>query len=88
MLATLLRDGAGLPRDVTRARMLYERAAARNYPPSMYNLAAMIESGAGSDRDRAATLYRALACMTDERQIQPMATQRLRAMGEAPAACG
>lgn len=88
MLATLLRDGIGVPRDATRARALYERAAGRNHPPSMYNLAAMIETGTSSDRTRATALYRALACMPDERQIQPMAVQRLRAMGEAPAACG
>ncbi len=87
MLATLHRDGIGVTRDLARARALYERAANADYPPSMFNLAAMIDSGSEADRARAAALYRSLSCMRDERQIQPMASARLRAMRVAPAAC-
>lgn len=87
MLATLYRDGIGVTRDSARARSLYERAATQNYPPSMFNLAAMIDAGPVSDQARAAELYRALSCMRDERQIQPMAAARLRAMRQLPAAC-
>lgn len=88
MLATLARDGIGVPRDIARARSLYERAAALNHPPSMYNLAVLIDQGPPADRERATSLYRALACMPDEQQIQPMAARRLREMGVAPAVCG
>ena len=42
----------------------------------------MIRGGSAEDRARAVTLYRELACMRDERQIQPMATARLRALRE------
>ncbi len=87
MLATLYRDGIGVPRDSAAARALYERAATLQYPPSMFNLADLIEHGTDADRARAVTLYRGLACMRDEQQIQPLAAQRLRAMRQAPAAC-
>jgi hypothetical protein len=82
MLATLFRDGLGAPRDPTRARELYERAAAQDYPASMFNLADMLRNGSPEDRARAVVLYRRLACMPDERSIQPLSMQRLRAMGE------
>ncbi len=88
MLATLYRDGIGVTRDAIRARALYERAAAQEHAPAMFNLAAMIDAGSDADRSRAAALYRSLSCMRDERQIQPMAQARLRAMREAPTACG
>ena len=87
MLATLYRDGIGVPRNAATARGLYERAATLQYPPSMFNLADLIEHGTEADRARAVTLYRGLACMRDEQQIQPLAAQRLRAMRQAPAAC-
>lgn len=87
MLATLYRDGIGVPRNAATARTLYERAATLQYPPSMFNLADLIEHGSDADRARAITLYRGLACMRDEQQIQPLAAQRLRAMRQAPAAC-
>lgn len=81
MLATLYRDGVGVPRDTARARRLYERAAERSHAPSMFNLADMLR--AGPDRARAVALYQRLACMPDERQIQPLAVQRLRALHES-----
>jgi len=84
MLATLYRDDIGVSANADQARRLYERAAALNHTPAMFNLADMIR---GADRARAVGLYQRLACMRDERQIQPMATRRLRAMGEA-ASCG
>ncbi len=80
MLGTFYRDGIGVPRDAARARALYERAAARNFPASMMNLADMLRS---VDRARATQLYARLACMRDEHQIAPVAQRRLRAMGEA-----
>lgn len=83
MLATLYRDGVGAPRNEGRARALYEQAARGRYPPSMFNLADMIRGGGGQDRARAVALYQDLACMRDERQIQPMAVQRLRALQES-----
>ena len=67
-----------MPRDPARAQALYERAAAQNFAPAMLNLADILR---GSDRDRAAALYRRLVCMRDERQIAPLAGRRLRAMG-------
>jgi TPR repeat protein len=79
MLATFYRDGVGVARDDAHARRLYERAAARNFAPSMMNLADMLRN---DDRARAAQLYAALACMHDEHQIAPLAARRLRAMGE------
>jgi hypothetical protein len=85
MLATFYRDGIGAPRNEARARELYDRAARQNYPPSMFNLADMLRGGSAQDRARAVQLYRALACMQDERQIQPMAEARLRALQQAPA---
>jgi TPR repeat protein len=88
MLATLYRDGIGVRRDSARARALYERAAAGNHAASMFNLADLIAGGSERDRAQAVALYRSLACMRDERQIQPRAVQRLRALGLAPAACG
>lgn len=84
MLATLYRDGVGVARDAARARQLYERAAERDHAPSMFNLADLLRSG--PDRARAIALYQRLACMPDERQIQPLAVQRLRALRES-AAC-
>lgn len=88
MLATLARDGLGVPRDLARAKALYERAAALQHAPSMYNLAVLIDEGSEAERTRAVALYRALACMPDERQIQPMATRRLREMNTPSATCG
>ncbi len=88
MLATFYRDGIGVRRDNVRARELYERAAVREHPPSMFNLAALIDGGSTEDRTRAVALYRTLACMRDEQQIQPLAAQRLRALRQPPAACG
>lgn len=86
MLATLYRDGIGAPRDARRARTLYEQAAEENYPPAMFNLADMLRGGPAEEHARAVALYRRLACMPDERQIQPMAAARLRALRES-AAC-
>jgi TPR repeat protein len=83
MLATLHRDGIGATRDPARARALYEQAARLNHAPSMFNLADMLRNGPEADRARAVELYRALACMRDERQIQPLAVQRLRALRES-----
>jgi hypothetical protein len=87
MLGTLYRDGIGVTRDPARARTLYEQAAEQSYPASMFNLAAMIDTGPVRDQARAAELYRALSCMRDERQIQPMAAARLQAMRQLPATC-
>ncbi len=83
MLATLYRDGIGAPRNLQRARELYEEAAARSHPPSMFNLADMLRDGSAEDRERAVALYQRLACMPDERQIQPLAGQRLRALRQS-----
>ena len=73
-------------RNEARAKQLYERAAQQNYPASMFNLADMLRSGAEAERTRAIALYSQLACMPDERQIQPMAVARLRALRQS-AAC-
>jgi TPR repeat protein len=81
MLATLYRDGVGAPRDPGRAQALYEQAARGGHAPAMFNLADLLRDG--GDRARAIELYRALACMPDERQIQPMAQARLRALQES-----
>jgi uncharacterized protein len=86
MLATLYRDGTGVPRNEGRAKALYEQAARGHHPPSMFNLADMLRGGTAADRARAVALYSELACMRDERQIQPMASARLRALHES-AAC-
>ncbi|MGE0740525.1 MAG: hypothetical protein AB7O98_04220 [Hyphomonadaceae bacterium] len=86
MLATFYRDGVAVRRDPARARALYEQAAAQNHAASMFNLADLLKDGAAPDRARAVQLYQALACMRDERQIQPRALQRLRALHES-AAC-
>lgn len=85
MLATLYRDGIGVQANPALARTLYDRAARQNHPPSMFNLAEMLDDG--PDRARAIALYRQLACMRDERQIQPMAVRRLAALRET-ATCG
>lgn len=79
MLATLTRDGIGVAANIEEARRLYERAATQNHAAAMFNLADLVRV---SDRERAVTLYRQLACMRDERQIAPLATRRLRALGE------
>lgn len=86
MLATLYRDGIGAPRNEGRAKALYEQAARGRYAPSMFNLADMLRSGSQDERARAVALYSELACMRDERQIQPLAAQRLRALQQS-AAC-
>lgn len=86
MLATLYRDGIGIARNEGRAKALYEQAARQGYPPSMFNLADMLRGGTEAERARAVTLYAQLACMRDERQIQPMAAARLRALRQ-PATC-
>jgi hypothetical protein len=86
MLATLYRDGIGAERNATRARALYEQAARGGHSAAMFNLADMLRTGSEQDRARAIALYRDLACMSDERQIQPMAAARLRALQES-AAC-
>jgi TPR repeat protein len=86
MLATFHRDGVGVTINPTRAKALYDRASQQEHPPSMFNLADMLRSGTEAERERAITLYQALACMRDERQIQPMALQRLRAL-QATASC-
>lgn len=83
MLATLYRDGIGAPRNEGRAKVLYEQAARQNHTPSMFNLADMLRRGTPEERSRAVTLYAQLACMPDERQIQPMALARLRALHES-----
>lgn len=80
MLATLYRDGIGVARDSARAQALYDRAARRNYPPSMFNLADLLRGGDAAEQARAVALYRQLACLPDERQIQPMALARLRGL--------
>lgn len=79
MLATLYRDGTGVERNRARALELYERAADKNYPPSMFNMADLLRE---TNRDAARALYARLACMSDEREISAMASARLRAMGE------
>jgi uncharacterized protein len=86
MLATLNRDGIGVPRNEGRAKALYEQAARQNYPASMFNLADMLRTGTEQEQARAISLYSELACMRDERQIQPMAVARLRALRQS-AAC-
>jgi hypothetical protein len=80
LLATFYRDGTGVGRDLAKARELYGRAAAENYPPSMFNLADLVR---GDDAARAAELYGRLACMRDEHEISTMAQRRLHAMGKA-----
>ena len=82
MLATLYRDGIGIPRDETQAKALYDRAARQHHAASMFNLADMLRGGSPEERTRSIELYRSLACMTDEHQIQPRAVGRLRAMQE------
>ena len=82
MLATLYRDGIGVERNAGRARALYEQAARQHHAPSMFNLADMLRQGGREDRARAVELYKQLACMRDELQIQPLAVQRLRALQE------
>jgi TPR repeat protein len=84
LLGTFYRDGTGVTRDESRARALYERAAAQNFAPSMLNLADMLR---GEDNERAVGLYSQLACMRDQLQIAPLAARRLRAMARA-AHCG
>ena len=86
MLATLYRDGIGAPRNEGRAKALYEQAARGHYAPAMFNLADMLRAGSADERARAIALYGELACMRDERQIQPLAVQRLRALQQS-AAC-
>jgi uncharacterized protein len=86
MLATLYRDGVGVTRNPARAQALYEQAARGHYTPSMFNLADMLRGGSQQDRARAIALYSELACMPDERQIQPLAAARLRALQQS-AAC-
>lgn len=83
MLATLYRDGIGIERNEDRARALYEQAARGGHSAAMFNLADMLRGGSEQDRTRAIALYRGLACMPDERQIQPMASARLRALQES-----
>lgn len=83
MLATLYRDGVGAPRDEARAKALYDQAARQKHAPSMFNLADMLRTGSPEERARSLALYRELACMTDEHQIQPRAVGRLRALQEA-----
>lgn len=80
MLATLYRDGIGAPRNEAEAKALYARAAQQNYAPSMSNLADMLRDGSPEEQARSVELYRQLACMTDEHQIQPRAVGRLRAL--------
>ena len=87
MLATLYRDGVGAPRNVAEAKALYDRAARQNHAPSMSNLADMLRDGSPAERERSIALYRQLACMTDEHQIQPRAVGRLRAL-QASYSCG
>ena len=86
MLATLYRDGIGVPRNEGRAKTLYEMAARENHAPSMFNLADMLRSGSPEECARAIALYQGLACMRDELRIQPLAVQRLRAL-QASATC-
>ena len=87
MLATLYRDGIGAPRNVAEAKALYERAARQNHAPSMSNLADLLRDGSPEERARSIELYRQLACMTDEHQIQPRAVGRLRAL-QVSYSCG
>lgn len=82
MLATLYRDGIGIPRNEAQAKALYDRAARQHHAASMFNLADMLRGGSPEERARAIELYRSLACMTDEHQIQPRAIGRLRALQE------
>ncbi|MEQ1489709.1 MAG: tetratricopeptide repeat protein, partial [Terricaulis sp.] len=87
MLATLYRDGIGAPRNVAEAKSLYDRAARQNHAPSMSNLADLLRDGSPEERARSIELYRQLACMTDEHQIQPRAVGRLRAL-QVSYSCG
>ena len=80
MLATLYRDGVGVERNAGRARALYEQASRGGHTAAMFNLADMLRSGNAEDQARAIQLYQQLACMPDERQIQPMAAARLHAL--------
>jgi TPR repeat protein len=83
MLATFYRDGVGAPRNEELAKAFYERAARQAHAASMFNLADMLRLGSPDERTRATALYRRLACMNDEHQIQPRAVQRLRALQES-----
>jgi len=83
MLGTFYRDGIGVTRNPARARALYEQAARGRYTPSMFNLADMLRGGSPEERTRAIALYSELACMPDERQIQPLASARLRALQQS-----
>jgi uncharacterized protein len=83
MLATFYRDGVGAPRNPGRALALYEQAARGHYAPAMFNLADLLRGGSQEERARAIGIYRELACMRDERQIQPLAVQRLRALQQS-----
>lgn len=85
MLGTFYRDGIGVPRDPARAKALYDQAARGHYAPAMFNLADMLRGGSAPERERAIALYRELACMRDEHQIQPRAVQRLNALGQSSA---
>ena len=85
MLGTFYRDGIGVARDPARAKALYDQAARGHYAPAMFNLADMLRSGSAAERERAISLYRELACMRDEHQIQPRAVQRLNALGQSGA---
>ncbi len=62
-LATLYQEGRGVPRDATRAAMLYEQAAARGNADAQYNLGNMYLLGEGvpQDDDWAFTYYREAA---------------------------
>lgn len=62
-LAALYQEGLGVPKDATRAAMLYEQAAARGNADAQYNLGNMYLLGEGvpQDDDWAFTYYREAA---------------------------
>ncbi|MGE3775071.1 MAG: tetratricopeptide repeat protein, partial [Gammaproteobacteria bacterium] len=84
-LATLYQEGRGVPRDATRAAMLYEQAAARGNADAQYNLGNMYLLGEGvpQDDDWAFTYYRE-AAKQGHRMAQKNVAEFYRAAGLVP----
>ncbi len=84
-LATLYQEGRGVPRDATRAAMLYEQAAARGDADAQYNLGNMYLLGEGvpQDDDWAFTYYRE-AAKQGHAMAQKNVAEFYRAAGLAP----
>jgi TPR repeat protein len=67
-LASMYRDGRGVPRNTSTAATLYEKAIGLEYPPAMFNLALLLDTGKGVKRDaprEAALLLRGLTLDRD-----------------------